>query len=246
MYVVSQPEPLSDRGKQMLAMQDTISLPPGYLHFLQRFGEGTYRGWMNVQLPDTEVLKPFAEYDLWEHDADSPITEQQIGQCVAIGTTVDGDFLAVHPQTAQLIWLPRHEEYLRAITLQEREQEDDGTYAKVLDEIYRQVYGRDSEEAAFYEPWTGFQSHVFLRLPPERGLDSLPELAEKCRGAYSPDFSIETQYTCKLFYRQLGGYIRFNYANKQEVAVMYAQDAQQEFAVMEQWLLSNGCEAYPA
>ena len=246
MYVVSQPKPLPDRGKQMLAMQDTISLPPGYLHFLQRFGEGTYRGWMNVQLPDTEVLKPFAEYELWEHDADSPITEQQIGQCVAIGTTVDGDFLAVHPQTAQLIWLPRHEEYLRAITLQEHEQEDDGTYAKVLDEIYLQVYGRDSEEAAYYEPWTGSQSHIFLRLPPEQGYVSLTELAEKCRGVYSPDFSIETQYTCKLFYRQLGGYIRFNYANKQEVAVMYEQDAQQEFAVMEQWLLSNGCEAYPA
>ncbi|MFE1630204.1 hypothetical protein ACFLFF_25985 [Brevibacillus reuszeri] len=246
MYMVSQPKPLSHDQNQMLAEEEIKIYPPGYLLFLQRFGEGNYRGWMNVQLPDNEVLKPFAEYDLWEHDVDSPITEQQIGQCVAIGTTVDGDFLAVHPQTDQLIWLPRHEEYVKAIALQEQEQEDVGTYAKVLDEIYRQVYGRDFEEAAFYETWTGSQSHVFLRLPPKQGHVSLPELAEKCRGAYSPDFSIETQYTCKLFYRQLGGYIRFNYANKQEVAVMYEQDAQQEFAVMEQWLLSNGCEAYPA
>ncbi|OAB41977.1 hypothetical protein [Paenibacillus glacialis] len=107
MYIVSQPKPLSDDRSQALAKEDAAFFPPGYLQFLGQFGEGTYRGWMNVQLPDMEVLKPFAEYDLWEHDEDSPITAQQIGQCVAIGTTVDGDFLVLHRETAQLLWLPR-------------------------------------------------------------------------------------------------------------------------------------------
>ncbi|MCQ6561252.1 hypothetical protein [Paenibacillus mendelii] len=244
MYIVSQPKPPSEDRIQALTTIDAISFPPGYLRFLRRFGEGTYRGWMNVQLPDTEVLKPFAEYDLWEHDADSPITQQQIGECIAIGTTVDGDFLAVHPQTAQLLWLPRHDEYLKAVSLQERTQEDDGMYAMVLDEIYRQVYGSDQEDAVYYEPWTGSRSHLFLRLPPGRNQLSLPELAGMCRAAYPPDLSVETPYTCHLFYRQLGGYVRLNYANQQEVAIVYEHDAQQAFDNMEQWLLSNGCEPY--
>ncbi|MEC0090834.1 hypothetical protein [Paenibacillus macquariensis] len=244
MYIVSRPKPLSDDRNQALVEEDATSFPPGYLRFLRRFGAGTYRGWMNICLPDTEVLKPFAEYDLWEHDADSPIMQQQISQCVAIGTTVDGDFLAVHPQTAQLLWLPRHAERLKVLSLQAREQEDEGMYAMVLDEIYRQVYGSSQEGAVYYEPWSGSQSHLFLRLPPGQDQLSLPELAGMCRAAFPPDLSVENIYACHLFYRQLGGYVRFNYANKQEVAVMYEQDAQQSFAVMEQWLLSKGCETH--
>ncbi|RAT99180.1 hypothetical protein [Brevibacillus sp. Leaf182] len=242
MYIVSQPKRLSDGQNQALSKEEAAFFPPGYFRFLQQFGEGTYRGWMNVNLPDTEVLQPFAEYDLWEHDADSPITQQQIGQCVAIGTTVDGDFLAVHLQTAQLLWLPRHAERLKALSLQGQEQEDEEMYARVLDEIYRQVYGSDQEGAVYYEPWSETRSHLFLRLPPVQDGISLPELAGMCQEAFLPDLVLENEYLCKLFYQQLGGYVRFNYANRQEVAVMYEEDAEQTFAVMKQWLLSKGCE----
>ncbi|MGO4788608.1 hypothetical protein AB4124_14400 [Paenibacillus sp. 2KB_20] len=242
MYIVSEPKLLSDGQDQELARQEAAVYPPGYLRFLQRFGEGTYRGWMNVQLPDTEVLQPFAEYGLWEHDEDSPITEQQIAECIAIGTTVDGDFLAVHPQAGDLLWLPRHEERIKAISLQAREQDDEGLYAEVLDEIYRQVYGSSQEEAVYYEPWTGTRSHIFVRLPPVQDGLSLPELAGMCQAAFPSDLSIETPYVCLLFYRELGGYVRFNYAYQQEVAIFYEQNAGQAFAVMEAWLLSKGCE----
>ncbi|MBV6715832.1 hypothetical protein [Paenibacillus chitinolyticus] len=245
MYLVSRPKPLSDGNNQALAKAEAVSFPPGYLRFLRSFGEGTYSGWMNVQLPDPEVLKPFAEYGLWEHDADSPITERQIGECVAIGTTVDGDFLAMHPRTAQLLWLPRHAVQVTAIPLQAREREDEATYASVLDEIYRQVYGCGREGAVFYEPWTGSRGHLFLRLPPGQDQLSLPDLAGMCRTAFSPDLSIETDYSCYLFYQTLGGYVRFNYANKQEVAVMYEQEEIQAFAAIKQWLVSKGCEPYP-
>lgn len=243
MYMVSQPKRLSDGRNQALVKEEAAFFPPGYFRFLQRFGEGTYRGWMNVYFPDTEVLRPFAEYDLWEHDADSPITQQQIGQCVAIGTTVDGDFLAVHPQIDQLLWLPRHAENLKALSLQVHEQEDEETYAKVLDEIYRQVYGSGQEEAVYYEPWSETRSHLFLRLPPGQDGLSLPQLAGMCREAFLPDMAVENEYVCRLFYRQLAGYVRFNYANRQEVAVMYEEEAEQAFSVMKQWLLSKGCEA---
>ncbi|MDK8180160.1 hypothetical protein [Paenibacillus sp. UMB4589-SE434] len=242
MYIVSQQKPLSESQNLLLAKEDAAIYPPGYLRFLQRFGEGTYRGWINVQLPDSEVLKPFAEYGLWEHDEDSPITEQQIGECNAIGTTMDGDFLAVHPQTAGLLWLPRHAEHIKTISLQIRDQEDDGMYALVLDEIYRQVYGSSQEEAVYYEPWTGTRNHLFLRFPSGQNQLSLPELAGMCQADFPPDLSIETPYTCFLFYLKLGGYVRLNYAYQQEVAVFYEQDAQQAFDVIKQWLLSKGCE----
>ncbi|MBT2765871.1 hypothetical protein [Paenibacillus sp. ISL-20] len=243
MYIVSEPKLLSDGQNHELAENNAV-YPPGYVRFLQRFGEGTYRGWMNVQLPDMEVLHPFAEYGLWEHDEDSPITEQQIAECIAIGTTVDGDFLAVHPQAGDLLWLPRHEERIKTISLQAGEKDDEGLYAEVLDEIYRQVYGCSQEEAVYYETWTGTRSHLFLRLPPGQDGLSLPELAGMCEAAFPSDLSIETPYVCYLFYRELGGYVRFNYAYQQEVAIFYEQDAQEAYAVMEEWLLSNGCERF--
>ncbi|MFF2092270.1 hypothetical protein [Paenibacillus sp. NPDC058174] len=242
MYIVSQPKPLTDEQQLRLSQVNAAIAPPGYLSFLQRFGEGTYRGWMNVQLPDPEVLKPFAEYDLWEHDGNSPITQEQIAQCVAIGTTVDGDFLAVHPPTAQLLWLPRHADQIKALSLQPGEQDDEETYAFVMDEIYSWVYGSGREGGVYYEPWTGSRNHMFLRLPPGEGQLSLEELSGMCRLAFPPDFIEESLYSCHLFYQELGGYVRFNYANGQEAAIMYEQDAGQTCKTMEGWLLSKGCQ----
>lgn len=244
MYIVSRPKPLSEGQNHVLTKEDASMYPPGYIQFLQRFGEGTYRGWINVQLPDSEVLKPFAEYGLWECDEDSSINEQQIGECIVIGTTIDGDFLAVHPQMAGLVWLPRHSEQIQVISLQAWEQEDEGKYALMLDEIYRHVYGSRPTEAVYYEPWTGTRSHLFLRLEPGQGLLSLSELAGACQADFPPDLSIENPYTCFLFYQRMGGYIRINYAYQQEVAVFYEQDAGQAFAVIEKWLLSKGAKRF--
>lgn len=241
MYIVSKPKPLTHDRCQEFASETTAVYPPGYLRFLRQFGEGTYRGWMNVQQPDPEVLQPFAEYGLWEHEEDSPITEQQIAECIAIGTTVDGDFLAVHPEISGLLWLPRHSEHIQVLPLQAWEQEDGRVYTLVLDEIYQHVYGSSQEGSVYYEPWTGTRSHLFLRLPPGPDSLSLPELAGMCQTDIPPDLTIETPYACHLFYQHLSGYIRFNYANEQEVAIFYEQDAQQAFADMEQWLLSKGC-----
>ncbi|NQX46512.1 hypothetical protein HQN87_14310 [Paenibacillus tritici] len=245
MYIVSEPSGLSERQQQRLTAENPAVYPPGYVLFLQQFGEGTYRGWMNVQLPDPDVLQPFAEYELWEHDEDSPITEQQIGECIAIGTTVDGDFLAVHHGVDGLLWLPRHAERIQAIPPEVWEQKEGGTYISLLDEIYRQMYGRSQEESVYYEPWTGTRNHLFLRLPPGTGQLTLPGLAAMCRAEFPPNLCIENPYTCLLFYRQLGGYIRLNLANQQEVAVFYEQSAEPVFTLMQQWLVSKGCERIP-
>lgn len=247
MYLVSEPKQLTEDQHHMLEGIKSNLYPPGYLRFLQRYGEGTYRGWMNVHMPDAEVLKPFPDYGLWEHDEASPITEQQIGACIAIGTTVDGDFLAVHPQTAQFIWLPRHEEVLKSlsisITMGDEEEEVDW-YIEVLEDIYNQVYGSNPADPSYYEPWTDAKRHLFLRLPPEQEPLTLSELADMCREAFHPDQFIQNEYTCKLFYQQLGGYLRFNIANGQEIALIYEQHAQSLLDAMEHWLLLHGCERY--
>lgn len=62
---------------------------------------------------------------------------------------------------------------------------------------------------------------------------------------HPPDLYIENPYICYLLYRELGGYIRLNLANGQEVAVFYEQAAGQVSAKMKEWLLSKGCELYP-
>lgn len=244
MYIVSEPVGLSEHHRQQLKAENADLYPPAYTRFLQQYGQGTYRGWMNVQVPDPEVLRPFAEYELWEHDEDSPLTEQQIGECTAIGTTVDGDFLAVHPGVDGLLWLPRHAERIQVIPLPAGEQEEEGSYALILDDIYRQVYGRSQEESAYYEPWTASRQHLFLRMPPGAGQLALTELADLCRAEAPPDLFIENLYVCYLFYRELGGYIRLNLANGQEVAVFYEQAAGQVSARLKEWLLSKGCELY--
>lgn len=238
-YLVSPSKPLSAAQSQVLTGQMAACWPPGYHQFIRHFGEGTYRGWMNVHMPDAEVLKPFVEYDLWEHDADSPITQAQIAECIAIGSTVDGDFLAVHPQSHQLIWLPRHEEKVRAIVLAAAAPEDETVYARMMDEIYRRIYGSEMSGAVYYEPWTGSSQHLFLRLPP--GPLSLPELAGRCREAYPPDLRMDNEYKGLLFYQKIGGYVRFNYAFGQEVAIKYEEDAVAFFSSLKEWLISQGC-----
>lgn len=204
MYIVTEPIGLSEHYKHLLETANEGQYPPAYTRFLQQYGEGTYRGWMNVQAPDPEVLRPFAEYGLWEHDEDSPITEQQIGECTAIGTTVDGDFLAVHPRVNGLLWLPRHAERIQAIPLPAGEEEEAVGYALILDGIYRMMYGRSQEESVYYEPWTGTREHFFLRMPPGAGPLALKELADLYRADHPPDLFIENPYVCYLFYRELG------------------------------------------
>lgn len=242
MYIVSRLNGISHTSLK-LYKQDVISYPAGYQRFLEQYGAGTYRGWIDVYPPDAEVLKPFPQYDLWEHDEDSPISQEQIGQCIAIGTSVDGDFLAVYPGLSQLLWLPRHGERVTALLPVAEKREGNADYTLLLDELYRQVYGSPPGEAAYYEPWSETRNHHFLRLPPGENQLSLQELSAMCSVVFQPDLKIENQYGCRLFYRELGGYIRFNYANRQEAAIFYEHSAVELFNTISQWLVSKGCRS---
>lgn len=69
-------------------------------------------GLLVIEPPDAQLLQSYADYELWRHDDNCPITVQQLGECVVIGSSIDGDFLAVHPQVEGLLWLPRHSEVI--------------------------------------------------------------------------------------------------------------------------------------
>ncbi|WP_185602293.1 SMI1/KNR4 family protein [Paenibacillus sp. 598K] len=235
MYITSQRcTPVTEEMLAEVERAAQVRFPEWYRAFVHTYGEGTYRNWMNVQRPDDEVLKPFAEYELWEHDADSPITEAQIAGCISLGTSTDGDFLAVHPDVEGLLWLPRHDDRIRVI------QPVGETYADLLDAIHAQVYQRSDEAPRWFEPWHEARTHAFYLFPKNQPHPSLTQLSHTARERWQPDLIIEDEYGCKLFYRALGGYLRFNYANETEVALIADGDTPPLKAEMENWLSDTG------
>lgn len=220
MYIVSERLSLASAEElERLERETGVRLPAAYREFMTSYGEGTYCNWINVTFPDPEVLPPFAEYGLWQHEADSPIAEEQLLECVSLGSSVNGDFLAVHPQTDGLLWLPRHDEEIVLVPCLE------GPLARTLDKLYERQFGLPRPEPAYFEPWNGESEHVFFRFTGQSaGGVGLPALAERLRTKFPPDLLEENEYTCKCFYQALGGYVRFNYAIGTEIAVFYGTD----------------------
>ncbi|MCY9517025.1 SMI1/KNR4 family protein [Paenibacillus apiarius] len=237
MYIVSQRLTPVPSGLIRQVEQDMrVAFPDGYSCFLQEYGEGTYRGWFNIQAPDPEVLRPFAEYGLWEHDETSPITQEQIHQCVVIGTTIDGDFLAVHPQVEGMMWMPRHSETIGVIPSRA------ASYTDTLDRIYQETFDDDESVPAYFEPWNDTKKHAFFLFTPENDSSlTLRELGTRCRDFFTPDLLIENENIGKIFIRELGGYIRLNYAYGREVAVFYEEEAAARFRETAHFLLQNHC-----
>ncbi|WP_270170684.1 hypothetical protein [Paenibacillus sp. SYP-B4298] len=240
MYIVTHRlKPVLDQELTLYEQQHAVRLPRAYREWLKAYGEGTYAGWMNVQLPDAEVLKPFAEYDFWLHDADAPISEQQIAECISIGSSVDGDILAVHPEVEGLLWLPRHDEHIRLFPCLS------SAFGATLDLIYREWYSSESPPGLlYYEPRKEERQHVFyLSKGAEHGL-SMQQLAQKLKQELSWDAMLENEHTCILFKSAIGGYIRFNYAYNTEVAIFYevATEAEQSLVLeIQQLLLEHHC-----
>lgn len=206
-----------------------IQLPEAYCEFLEKYGVGTYCGVLNIQLPDEQQLTEFVEYELWENDEDSPITNQQLAECVVIGTTIDGDFLALHPQVNDLLWIPRHSERMEV-----RPLDDKASWIEMMDQWLKISYG-DSfqilQENRYYESWNQDQRYRSLTFhPPIEGNDlvsisssaeQLTQIAHEIDLQIPADLKIETAYSCLLFWRSIQGYARFNYAYGYEVVLCY-------------------------
>ncbi|MFD1886652.1 SMI1/KNR4 family protein [Paenibacillus wenxiniae] len=215
--------------------QHAVKLPLAYRQFLLEYGQGTYNDLFHVEMPDPERLQEFAEYGLWEHGHNSPITASQLTECVVIASTVDGDMLALHREVTGGFWLPRHSEQIVAVAWQDLVWED--FMKQQLKRLYGEMYPSALHES-YFEPWNGRQQHEFLMLHAEDVLDQdwavngfintlegkqsyLRAVAAQLANQYEPDLNMQTVHTGKLFYRALEGYIRFNYAYGNEVALFY-------------------------
>ncbi|WP_336764484.1 SMI1/KNR4 family protein [Paenibacillus sp. USHLN196] len=243
MYIVSRAlKPVPAEELNQFEQQHAISLPSSYRTWIEQYGEGTYTGWMNVQRPDPEVLKPFVEYDFWIHTDETPISQHQLEQCITIGSSVDGDFLAVHPEIEGLLWLPRHDENITLWTCLETE------FGETLDRIYCGYYRQDQPIApSYYEPWNELRKHTFYHFTGTEQGSSMKELADRCKTEFKWDAVLENEYMCKLFMASMGGYLRFNYATGREVALFYEEKNGAEEATdydISLFLQAHHCTAY--
>ncbi|WP_322906738.1 SMI1/KNR4 family protein [Paenibacillus campi] len=234
MYIVSSHRHICSAAElDGIEQQYQVKLPEGYGQFLQQYGQGTYCDWFHVNMPDAERLQQFAEYGLWEHEQDSPITATQLRDCVVIASTVDGDMLALHSDVKGGLWLPRHSEQIMAVSWQELSWQ-----AFMNGELQRLYTGAPTslERQCYFEPWNGRQQHEFVMLQPqyaavhvaagseltlEHKQAYLRNVAAQIAEHYVPALRLENPYWGKLFYRELEGYVRFNYAYGNEVALFY-------------------------
>ena len=214
-----------------------ITLPTPYASFLTRYGPGTYCGLLVIEPPDSQLLQSYADYELWTHDDNCPITAQQLGECVVIGSSIDGDFLAVHPQVEGLLWLPRHSE---VITMKPLDVQT--PFTDTLEHILRDEFGKTEPFPRYFEPVSLDRTATFLLFnPPDTAKaydpanpnDPIPNiapasiqvLAQRFKQHFDTNLWIENEHTCMAFFQLLGGYVRFNYAYGREVAIIYEPKA---------------------
>jgi hypothetical protein len=99
---------------------------------------------------------------------------------------------------------------------------------------------------AYFEPWNKTRQHAFFLFTPENGSSlSLRELGARCRDFFRPDLLIDNEHTGMSFIRELGGYVRFNYAYGREVAVFYEEEAAGLFREIAHFLRNNHCRPAP-
>jgi hypothetical protein len=214
-----------------------ITLPPPYVAFLTRYGPGTYCGLLIIEMPDPQLLQSYTDYELWTHDDNCPITAQQLGECVVIGSSIDGDFLAIHPQVEGLMWLPRHSEIITTKTLDVQVP-----FTETLEHILQDEFGRTEPFPRYFEPVSPDKTATFLLFSPldtaeaynpanpsDQALNfapaSLQALAQRFKQHFNSNLWIENEHICMAFLQTLGGYVRFNYAYGREVAIIYESKA---------------------
>ena len=213
-----------------------MTLPKSYRAFLQTFGTGTYNGVICVNAPDDVVLKEFAEHEFWELEG-APITQEQIGQCIALANSIDGDFLAIHADVDGLILLPRHSDKIEVFKISK------GDFRVTLDAVCIRLYSDYKPTECYFGSYLNVK-HKFMRHYPE---DGRPDIVRQFKASFKYDFLIEGEYACLVFLSRLGGYVRFNYggfevgAISMEVVVVYDDDGRDVFNDVMDFLRRHKC-----
>jgi len=230
MYLASKQLNTVDQSRLTVFQRQTgLTLPPTYCHFLETCGEGTYCGNLDIGFPDEVVLQTFASYDFWNHD-NAPITKTQIGECISLGCSVDGDYLAIHADVDGLIMLPRGSDEISLFKF------DKSDFCSTLDAVFTCLYGEDPGDT-YFEPSN--PDEKFVRL---RSFGDLHSLARSFKSAFAYDFLIEDEkYTCQVFILDLGGSVRFNLAGGLEVVIRYSNSGWETYSKVRDFFNRNSC-----
>jgi hypothetical protein len=97
-------------------------LPPSYVSFITRLGVGACDGYLGVFDPDGVATDCAGARDTFTHHAhfweagSDVLSQEEVHGLVALGHTIDGDFLAYHPLLpGQFYVLPRHDDHIYAV-----------------------------------------------------------------------------------------------------------------------------------
>jgi len=203
MYITS--KNLNKRSKSELdafEKETGLILPISYRNFLETFGTGTYAGVFVIEFPDDVRLIDFANYDLWNHE-NAPITQEEIGECTCLVSSVGGDFLAIHKNVNDLILIPRHSEEIKLFQI------INGDFRATLNNVFKCIgYGEESDIFNYFA--TGRSSYSkFMRFYSNSA--GLLRLIELFKSTFPCNFIMETKFEYTLFLYSMGGCVCFNH-----------------------------------
>lgn len=225
-YTSTQFKLLSESELVSLECEGKLKLPQPYREFMKTCGTGTCGGAIYINRPDFNLLKQYTEYDFWEFD-DSPIRQEQMQECVVIGNSIDGDYIAVHPDVDGYILFPRHSEQIELFP-----GHDDDFFCTV-EKIAFFLYEEYLEK--YFEP-AGSDS-VFLHYSGR----NIHNLIKRFKAVFQNDFLIENEDMCSVFFISMGGYVEFKLPTGYEVAVFYDNYGLGFFEKIKKFLNENGC-----
>ncbi|MCM1551582.1 MAG: SMI1/KNR4 family protein [Butyrivibrio sp.] len=208
-----------------LERRGRIKFPKPYRDFMKTYGVGTYGGAICISAPDFDILQDSEECGFWQYEG-APITQEQFSECVVIGNSIDGDYIALHALIDGYILLPRGSDIIQLFPYDE-------AFICTINRIGNFLYEDSLED--YFEPVGS--SYLFLRAA--YGTPQI--LAERFQAAFGSDYLIENEYACEVFLIHMGGYVRFNLAYGFEVAVFYSDYGVECFERVKEFLHENGC-----
>lgn len=203
-----------------------IRLPQSYRDFMKAYGSGTYGGAICINFPDFEILNKYAENDFWEYE-DSPIRREQMKECVVIGNSIDGDYIAIHAGVDGYLILPRGSDEIKSFPCCNED------FLCTINKMGYSLYGEDLYD--YFEP--AGNKHMFMHCFGK----NMHKIIRRFKAAFQSDYLIENEYTCEVFLIRMGGYVRFNLSYGSEVVIYYSDYGMAHFEKVKSFLIENGC-----
>ncbi len=172
-------------------------------------GYGAYCGLIAISSPEKFPDENNEVYDWWEFD-NAPINKEQLSECVVLGLSIDGDYIAIHQSIDGYILIPRQDVVIKGF----QSIKDD--FRGSLREVSNSLYGEMDVNLEYYQTICDGYLRVFYKVK------ELKMLAEEFKNKFNYDFIVgDHENSWEVFIRDLGGSVRFNLAYGGEIVIGY-------------------------